>query len=77
MAEREGVPVPGRLVCGGTVSNIVWQELRWTYRWLRTYIPWRIQRKGPVFTRILRRGFRVQMRKNRVFVSFLVWLKGR
>ena len=53
------------------MSNILFREIAWTFRWLRTYIPWRIERKGPIFTRILRRGFRVQMRKNRVLTA--VW----
>ena len=58
------------------MSNILYRELASTYFWLKTYIPYRIARKGPVMTRIVRRAHRVQMRKNRVFAGLWTWLRG-
>ena len=59
------------------MSNILYKELVWTYKWLRTFIPWRVERKGPVMTKILRRAHRVQMRKNQVLSSFWARVRGR
>ena len=59
------------------MSNIVWQEIRWTYRWLRTYIPWRISRKPPVMLGITRRMWQKKMSENRVFASLWAWLRRR
>ena len=58
------------------MSNVLYRELVSTYFWLKTYIPYRIERKGPVMTRIVRRAYRVQMRKNRVFAGLRTWLRG-
>ena len=57
------------------MSNILYREVVWTYRWLRTYWPWRITRKRPVMTGIFRRASRKKMSENRVFASLWAWLK--
>lgn len=59
------------------MSQILWQEIRWTYRWLRTYIPWRLTRHNPVIAGIVRRAWRQKMRENRVFAFLWTWLRGR
>ena len=59
------------------MSNILWHEIKWTYRWLRTFIPWRFLWKTPVLTGIIRRGSRKRMQDNRVLASLWAWLRGR
>ena len=58
------------------MSNFLYSELVSTYFWLKTYIPYRIERKGPAITRLLRRLHRKDMRENRVFASLRAWLRG-
>lgn len=59
------------------MSAILYRELRSTYYWLKTYIPWRFAWKRPVMSRLLRKGYRAQMKDNRVWASFCNWLGGR
>ena len=58
------------------MSNILYKELVWTYKWLRTYIPWRVTRNNPTIAGIVRRVWRRKMAENRVFASLWAWLRG-
>lgn len=56
------------------MSNILAREIVFAYRWLRTYVPYRLERKGPIMTRIVRRALRVQLRRNRVWAAVVTRL---
>jgi len=58
------------------LSNILARECLYIYWWAKTFIPFRIVRKGPVMVHVIRRGARVKMRRNRVWASFVKWLRG-
>ena len=51
------------------MSNILYRELRSTYRWLRTFLQSRSYRA--------RAQYRGQMRRNRVWAFFFTWLLER
>ena len=58
------------------MSNILYREIVWTFRWLMTDLPYRLTRKGPM-SLIIRRGSRKQMTKNKVLATVWTWLRGR
>ena len=58
------------------MSNILYREIVWTFRWLMTYLPYRLTRKGPM-SLIIRRGSRKQMTKNKVLATVWAWFRGR
>jgi hypothetical protein len=57
------------------LSNILYRELRSTYRWLRTYWSWRLTLSPKSFIRLRRTMYRKQMRDNRVWSSIFNWLR--